>query len=187
MRRWALIAAGLALALNGTAQAQIATNSDAPVDITADELEVVNAQCLAVWRGAAEALQDRSRLRADVLRIFNKPLAGAKTTASPVPAGGNCGPLERMEAEGNVFYVTPTQRVRGDNAVYAAAPETITITGDVVATQGKNVLSGERLVIQVKTGEARMETSVKGRNKPGRVRGVFYPDETREGGSAPKN
>lgn len=165
-------AVGLAVLVGGPAAAQLAANSDAPVDLTADELEVVNAQCLAIWRGSAEALQADTRLRADVLRIYTK--AGP---ARPGATGPACGAVDRMEAQGNVFYVTPQQRVRGDKADYNAASEVIVMTGDVVAAQGKNVLRGRRMVINVKTGEAQMETDVKGHNKPGRVRGVFYPKE----------
>lgn len=170
-------AAALAAGLLGAvpAAAQLSRDSSAPVDLTADELEVANAQCVAIWRGSAEALQADSRLRADVLKIYNQ-------VGSARPAGGSssCGPVRRMEAQGNVFYVTPQQRVRGDAAVYEAASETIVMTGDVVAAQGRNVLRGERMVIHVKTGEAQMQTSVKGRNRPGRVRGVFYPNQQQQ-------
>jgi len=62
----------LALGLASPAAAQLAQNSDAPVDITADALEVVNTQCLSIWSGSAEALQDKARLRADVLKTYNK-------------------------------------------------------------------------------------------------------------------
>lgn len=179
-RRLAVAGAVAALMAAAPAWAQISQNSRAPVDMTADELEVVNAQCLAIWRGSAEALQDNARLRADVLKIYNKPQAAPR----PGSAGGGCGALDRMEATGSVYYATPTQRVRGDQAVYQADTDTITFTGDVVATQGKNVLRGERLVIQVSTGQAQMETNVKGRNKPGRVRGVIYPNEERQASPA---
>lgn len=64
MTKLAAVAA-LALGLAGPAAAQIAGGSDAPVDITADALEVVNNQCMSIWSGSAEALQDRTRLRAD--------------------------------------------------------------------------------------------------------------------------
>lgn len=172
-KRWAALALATAVLAAGPSAAQIARNSDAPVDMTADELEVVNAQCLAIWRGSAEALQDNARLRADVLKIYNKP--GTKPGANA--ADRNCGPLDRMEAQGNVYYVTPAQRVRSDAAVYDAASDTITMTGDVVAAQGKNVLRGQRLVIKVSTGEAQMQTSNKGRNAPNRVRGVYFPKD----------
>ncbi|WP_176695874.1 LptA/OstA family protein [Phenylobacterium immobile] len=157
-----------AAAAPGLAMAQIAPSSNAPVDITADELEVVNGDCSAIWRGNAEALQDTSRLRADVLRIYNKK--------GPAKAGGqaSCGAMDRMEAEGSVYYVSPQQRVRSNAATYQAASETITMTGDVVAAQGQNVLRGSRMTINTETGKGVMQSDVKGRNKPGRVRGVFY-------------
>ena len=164
------------------ALAQIAPSSNAPVDVTADELEVQNSQCLAIWRGSAEALQEQSRLRANVLNIYNKQRAGGSRQTGPnLGGGGNCGTLDRMEADGNVYYVTPTQVIKGDHAVYLADSRTITVTGDVVATQGKNVLTGARLVVNTDTGQATMVSSVQGRGKSGRVRGVFYPNQ----GSAP--
>jgi lipopolysaccharide export system protein LptA len=162
-----------ALALAGPAAAQLARNSDAPVDITADELEVAQNQCTSIWRGNAEAMQADSRLRAQTLKATfaakaNRPAAGAGAT-------GACGDLIRMEAEGSVFYVTPQQRVRGDAATYDATSETIVMTGDVVAVQGQNVLRGTRMVFNLKTGEGKMMGGASGRNAPNRPRGVFFP------------
>jgi lipopolysaccharide export system protein LptA len=173
MKRWAAAVFAASLLGAAPAWAQLAKNSDAPVDMTADELEVVNTQCLAIWRGSAEALQDDSRLRADILKIYNKSRGPAK----PGETSQSCGALDHMEAQGNVFYVTPQQRVRGNAATYNSATTTITFTGDVVAAQGQNVIRGERMVINTATGQGQMQTDVKGRNKPGRVRGVFYPNQ----------
>ncbi len=166
------------------ASAQLSQNSDAPVDISADQLEVVNTQCLATYRGAAEALQDTARLRADVLKIFYKtrqaptgPQAVAAQAAGANGAmGGKCdSQLDRMEASGTVYYLTPQQRVRGDSAVYQAGSDTIIISGDVIAIQGQNVLRGSRLVIKVSTGDAQMQGA--GPGKAGRVRTVIYPKQ----------
>ena len=55
MKHWAVAAFACGLAVSGPAAAQLAQNSDAPVDITADELEVVNTQCLAIYKGAKNA------------------------------------------------------------------------------------------------------------------------------------
>ena len=169
------------------AAAQLAANSNAPVDITADELEVVQGQCASVWKGSAEALQDTSRLRADVLRAFFVPKAKGTT---PAPAGAAsssaCGDLLRMEAEGSVYYVTPDQRVRSNKAVYEANTDTITMTGDVVAVQGHNVLRGDRMVFNTKSGQGQMIGGGKGGKS--RPRGVFYPkqDDANAAAAPPK-
>ncbi len=170
--RTALAAAALAL-LASPASAQLAPQAKGPVDITADELLAANAECTSTWRGNVEALQDTSRLRSNTLTAFM-----AKKGSDPGQPGGACGDLVRMEAHGSVYYVTPQQRLHGHDAIYEAASETLTITGDVVAVQGQNVLRGSKLVVNTQTGQAQMQSVNKGRNKPGRVRGVFYPQQT---------
>ena len=165
-----MIALPLALAAAGVVHAQLASSSKAPVDITADQLEVQNAQCLTVWKGAAEALQDTSRLRANTLNIYNKVLGGRGSAGAQ-----NCGQLDRMEADGQVYYVTPNRVVKGDHAVYTAGDKTIVLTGDVVATQCQNVISGSRLVINTETGEATMVSEPSAHK--GRVRAVLYPNQ----------
>jgi lipopolysaccharide export system protein LptA len=177
---WAAAACTLTLLAAAPAAAQLSQNSDAPVDITADALEVVNNQCLSIWSGSAEALQDRTRLRADVLKTFSK-----KGPARPGAQGSaNCGALSRMEATGNVYYVTAQQRVRGDAAVYDVDADTIVITGDVVAVQGQNVLRGQRLTINATTGNAQMQSNAKGRGANARPRAVIYPSQSQAGQTA---
>jgi lipopolysaccharide export system protein LptA len=195
MRRKTLfLTAALAAALlAGPAAAQLATNSNAPVDITADELETANNACTSIWRGHAEALQDTSRLRADVLTAdfeIKKGAGGAsgaaKTgAAGATPSGGGCGDLVRLRADGSVYYATPSQKVHGDAALYEAANSTLTVTGDVVATQGPNVLRGTRMVFNTQTGQGHMEGASKGRNKADRPRGVFYPKQAKSGAAKP--
>src|SRR5690606_8671541 len=140
------------------AQAQLAGDSSAPIDITADEAEVINSQCLAIWRGDAEALQARTRLRAEVIRVYSSK------------QGDGCGATERLEAEGGVYYVTEERAVRARTASYSAATEVITLTGGVIVVQGRNVAHGERLTVNVQTGHAEMTSG-----GASRVRGVFYP------------
>ena len=168
----ALIGAGSA----ARAQSLGPDSSGAPFDITADELEVQNKACISVWRGKAEALQGQNRLRADVLRAYLSPKAG--TPGAGTTGASACGELIRIEAEGQVFYVTAKdQRVRGDAGVYDAANESVTLTGDVIAVQGQNVLRGSKMVFNTKTGEGRMMGTQSGRNSGARPRGVFYPSK----------
>jgi len=147
----------------GPASAQI--DPRAPIDITADSGGVVNSECASTWTGSVEALQGRTRLRASAVDIHS------------VKKADGCGALERLDARGQVFFVTPERTVRADSAQYQFAGQTITLTGDVVVVQGKNVLRGDRLVINTRTGEARMSSTAQGRDSPGRVRGVFYPND----------
>jgi lipopolysaccharide export system protein LptA len=187
MNGWRGAAAGLALAtglaaaggLGVAAQAQIAPSSNGPIDITADNGTLVNSTCEATWSGAAEALQGNSRLRANVIKAYlkKKPPSAANQT--------DCGATERIEADGNVFYVTPDQVAHGDHAVYTADADQIVMTGNVIVVQGKNVVRGDKMTIHVATREVTIDAAAQGRGTPGRVRGVFYPNQPGTPGSAP--
>ena len=142
----------LALAVPATSGAQNARAdaSKQPVQYGADGGEYTpNGFSL---RGRAELTQGGNRLRADAI-------TGVTTN----------GDLSRVEAVGNVYFVTPDQSMRGDRAVYTLNNAEVVVTGDVILTQGKNVLTGNRLVYNVRTESARMEGG------SGRVQGVFYP------------
>lgn len=165
------VGTALALAWAGAAQAQLQTRSNSPIDITADQAEVIQSHCEAIWSGAAEAIQDQSRLRADTIRVFSKP----KPTAPGAQA--ECGNAERIEADGHVFYVTPERNARGDHAVYTQANDQIVMTGDVIVVQGQDVARGAKLIIDVASHQARMVSDTAGAGQPGRVRGVYFPDK----------
>lgn len=104
-------------------------------------------------RGRAELTQGDNRIRAD-----------------RVEGAISDGTLSRVEATGNVYFVTPEQTIRGDRAVYTPADDTIVLTGDVILTQGDNVMTGGRLVYNTRTEAAQMEGGA-----GGRVQGVFTP------------
>ncbi|MEQ7153809.1 LptA/OstA family protein [Brevundimonas aurifodinae] len=148
--------AALALAAGGVAMAQTRPNtSNQPIGYGADTGELTNTA--VSLRGRAEITQGQSRLRANAIE-------GARDAS---------GGLTRIEASGDVYYVTPTETIRGDRAIYNVADATVVVTGDVILTQGQNVLTGARLSYNVDTGQARIEGG--GGQNGGRVRGVFYP------------
>ena len=154
----------------GPAWAQLDSRSTAPVDTTANEMEVVNSKCLVVFRGAAEALQGKSRLRANTISVYSR------TKSLQANGTPNCGGTDRIEADGNVYFVTPDQNARGDHATYTNASDEVVMTGNVIVVQGNNVARGDRLVYNVQSKAARLESGSKGLGSAKRVRGVFYPE-----------
>jgi lipopolysaccharide export system protein LptA len=152
-----------------------------PIDISADELEVIDAENRAIWKGNVEAVQGTNRMRAPSLNVVFARSGSAAPAANPGAPGAGWGAIQRMEAEGPVYYVTPQQNARGDRAVYEAATNSITMTGNVVLVQDKNVVQGDRLVIDTKTNHSTLTSTARGRGNT-RVRGVFYPSQN--GGQA---
>ena len=106
-------------------------------------------------RGPAELVQGDNRFRADEISGFSQ-------------SGDS-----RLEATGNVYFVTPEQTIRGDRATYDTASGVIVVTGDVILTQGENVMTGGRLTYNIRTEAARIEGGA-----ADRVQGVFYPERS---------
>ena len=61
------------------------------------------------------------------------------------------------------------QVVTGETAVFDTKTNLITMLGGIVLTQGKNVLRGDRLMVDMTTGVSRVESD------SGRVQGLFAP------------
>jgi lipopolysaccharide export system protein LptA len=157
--------------LSGVASAQIA-GGGGPIDVRADRARFLEGEARVVYTGSVVAKQALSELRADTLTIEFERRAGAGTAGA---VGSGVGDAQRIIAEGNVLYLTPTERARGNRAVYEYASDTITMTGDVILTRGEDVLTGPTLVIEVSKGISTIQG--------GRVRTVITPRG--EGAAAP--
>lgn len=187
MRRLALIAALGLLATPVVARAPAAPaapgaapmfgGSNQPIDVTAENSEMFQQEHRQVFWGNVDAVQGTSRLRTPRLTTFFSPRdPNAPKPATPAP-NADMGQVERIEAEGPVFYTTPTQRAKGDHATYLASNDTITMTGNVVLVQEKNVATGDKLVIEQKTGHATLTSSAKPGGVQQHVRAVLYPKD----------
>lgn len=153
-----VLAAAVVLALPGAGGAQVAQNSaDAPVAWGGDDVEIAPGGFSLI--GRAEITQGQNRLRANRVNL---------TTAD-----GTNG-VTRVEAIGEVYFVTPTQTMRGDRAVYDLGTDELVVTGEVILAQGENVVRGGRLVYNVRTETGRMAGAPTAAGN--RVQGVFYPE-----------
>ena len=103
MTRLPLLAVTVALAFAaGPAQAQLTPGrSNGPLGLTADASDYSQDKCQSQWRGRVEATQDQTRLRADLIDVYFHR-NGPKTCT---------GDFERLEANGNIFYVTQKGQV----------------------------------------------------------------------------
>ena len=171
-------AGALLVAGGAIAQAQkgggLGSSKD-PIDISANTTEVFQAEHRVVYRGEVEALQGPQRLRTPELTLYFAEREGAPKAATKPASGGlggGFGSIQRMEATGPVYLVTPTQSAKGDHGTFEATGNTITLVGNVVLQQDKNVARGDRLVIDQNTGHTTLTSGNKGR-----VRGVFYPQD----------
>jgi len=155
-------AALLMAAMPLTANAQFARNNDAPIEATADD--IVNSGSTTILTGQVDVRQGGTRILADKMKIFGGVVGAGGSSAA--------NDISRIEATGNFYYITPEQEVRGNNGVYVQSADTFTVTGDVILLQGENVVTGETLIYNLTTEEARVVGTCKGRRcgSKGRVK-----------------
>jgi lipopolysaccharide export system protein LptA len=188
------LAVGLAAAASGAAPAQTSTpnalqgfsqNRDQPVKIDAATLEVRDKDKVATFGGNVHLVQGDTTLRCKTLVVFYDQDTGASTmkTATPVGPGGGNQSIRRLEAKGSVVVTQKDQTATGDNGVFDMKSNTVTLIGNVLISQGKNAIKGDRLVVNLTTGVSRVECD---NNPKGqcRVQAVIEPNAGKPDGKS---
>jgi len=199
----ALLAPGLAVAQTPRPAAAPPVQSmigggqdkDQPVQIEAASLEVRDKAKMATFSGDVQVVQGDTTMKCQKLVVFygqevGIAQAGAQGgAAAPAakPAAAPAGPkgaqnIRRIEARGGVTVITKDQNASGDLGVYDLVAKTITLTGNVVVSQGQNVIHGERVVVDTVSGNARVESNNQGGGgTPSRVRALIQPSQGQNG------
>ena len=167
MHRISLLAAGLAAVVgaDGLATAEPVSalkghNSNAPVDVSADRIEVQDRADRAVFAGNVHVRQ--LELTLDTAR-----LTVAYTNNKGVQ-------IQRLDASGGVVVKTPTETARGAFGVYDLDRKLITLVGGVQLTREQSKISGARMVIDLTSGRAVVDGGAPGVDgSGGRVTGHF--------------
>jgi lipopolysaccharide export system protein LptA len=164
-------------------------NRDQPIQIEAATLEMRDKKKEATFSGNVKVVQGDTTMTSKTLVVFydSAPApaaaaapdananpsakATAKSAAPPMqsatPGPGGSSSIRRLEAKGNVVVTQKDQVVTGETAVFDTKTNLVTMLGGVILTQGKNVLRGDRLMVDMTTGVSRVESD------SGRVQGLF--------------
>ena len=137
---------GLAAAQSSVSLGQINADPTQPVEVTADSLSADRETGLATFTGNVRIGQGDLRL------------AAAEVVVRYDDATGE---VARMDASGGVTFVTATEAAEAESAVYDLTSGMLTLTGDVLLTQGPNTLSSQTMVVNLTTGTAQLEGGVR--------------------------
>src|SRR6185503_3488814 len=145
----------------GAAFSGFDTGSNNPIQIEADKLEVRDQDKLAVYSGHVRVRQGETILEAPELRISyagEAPKAGAAGTTGASAVSGPAGSkVSRIEAGPGVNVRSGDRTAAGDRVVFDMAKNLVTLSGNVILTQGNNVVRGDRLVVDLTTKRGRVE------------------------------
>lgn len=124
----------------------IQQDTTAPVEVSADELDVDQATGEAIFTGNVVIGQGEMRLSAArVLVIYRQDGPG----------------IERLEATGGITLVSGSDAAESQRADYDIDGGTIVLSGDVLMTQGQNAISADKMTVDLDGGTARMQGQVK--------------------------
>ncbi|HET6534791.1 MAG TPA: LptA/OstA family protein [Sphingomicrobium sp.] len=139
-------------------------DSNAPIDVTSQRIEVQDRSDRAVFVGDVHATQ--ADLTLDTQRL---------TVAYSTGQGGNDGvQINRLDAAGGVVVHSPSETAKGDFGIYDLDRKLITLIGNVQLIRDQNRVNGSRLVIDLDSGRAVIDGGPPGVNQSGgRVTGHF--------------
>lgn len=140
----------------------LSSSSNDPIEIEADVLEVQDRKKTAVFRGNVKLAQGPTTLRASSITVYYSGRAS-----------GSNQQISKVEARGPIRVTSKDQTARGDRATFLMDSQVLTLVGNVVLTKGGNELRGQKLVVNLKTGESKIDAP--NSQSGGRVRGVFLP------------
>lgn len=144
------------------------SNGKDPIQIEADSLEVLDKDRNAVFTGNVNVRQKDTVMRTQRLKVFYE---GKAAEGLAQAATNQNQQIRRFEAEGKVLITQKDQTVTGDRGWFDMRGQTAQITGSVVLTQGKNVARGDRLQIDLKSGQYKLD------NSSGRVQLILEPQK----------
>ncbi|MCW5682453.1 MAG: hypothetical protein KF794_15125 [Xanthobacteraceae bacterium] len=166
-------------------------NRKDPIKIEANSLEVKDKDKTAVFTGNVIVTQGDTTMRCRELTIFYDGNAlsavdGKDKKEQPAPQAKAPGAkqtasaqkIKRLIAVGGVIVTATNQKATGDHGLFEMATNTVTLTGNVVVTQGPNVMNGSKLVVDLNSGRSRLDGQQKGGST--RVHGLFVPNSVDE-------
>jgi lipopolysaccharide export system protein LptA len=124
-----------------------------PVEVTADQLAVNNADGSAVFSGNVQVVQGDMTLTAGEVQV---------------KYGSTPGEIDQLLASGGVNVTNLGDAAKSDGAVYTIDSGMIVMSGNVLLTQGPSSMQGQKLTINLNDGTGIME---------GRVTTTFVPGE----------
>ena len=135
-------------------------DSNAPVDVSAQRMEVQDRADRAVVAGNVHVRQGDLTLDTERLTIAYTNNKGLQ--------------IQRLDASGGVVVKSPTETARGAFGVYDLDRKIITLVGGVQLNRQQSQISGSRLVIDLTTGRAVVDGGAPGLDgSGGRVTGHF--------------
>ena len=131
-------------------------DGDQPIEIESDKLEVREQEGVAVFTGNVEVVQGPTLLKSGRMVVHYDQDSGEEATGQQA--------IERIEVEDTVYVKSDRQVATGDRGTFDMDSQVLVLSGgEVVLSEGENVIVGCKLTVQMATGEAKLDGCGEGR------------------------
>jgi len=190
--KMAVVKAGGEGAAPANGFASFASSNGEPTNIESDTLYVQDDLGQATFTGKVLVVRGGDKITTDALTV--EYVASGSAAASQ---GGT--QLRQIRGKGHVVIRAPDQQsASGDWLLYDPGHDKMVLGGNITVTQGKNVVHGEKLIVDLATGESHIEnrddetanttapaaTPGKPSVPSSRDQAIFYPGESNPNGGA---
>ncbi len=159
----ALATAAPGQSLTGGAFGNPKSDAAREIRIESDIMEVEQKGKRAIFTGNVDARRGTVRLRTKRLVANYREVKSGKSARTEIT---------KLDARGSVVVTSKDQRATGNWAIMDVPSGKVTMGGSVILTQGKTVIKGEKLELDLNSGRSRLIGSAA---SGGRVKGVFVP------------
>jgi lipopolysaccharide export system protein LptA len=121
-----------------------------PIQIVSDSFVVSQKTGAAEFLGNVVVSQGEFRMTADKI-----------TAVYVMENGKQTGTIDKVIANGNIVLSRPPEAAEADSAIYTIADSTVLMEGNVMLTQDKNMIVGQKILINLIAGSATIEGRVK--------------------------
>lgn len=140
-------------------------DSDEPIQIEADKLEIIDNENTALLTGNVSVVQGTTILQAKQIKVFY--LRGKEADHSK-------SGIKQIVASGKVAVRSKDNRATADNAVVNMVTEIVTMNGNVFLSQGNNIAKGCKVTVNLKTNVSEIKPCA-GAGSNGRVKILLDP------------
>lgn len=129
----------------------LSLSNDQPIQIESDKLEIREQEKRAVFTGNVKVAQGKTTLRAGNMVVYYSAKGGSVSSGKAA--------IDKIVVSGKVALSSGAQNASAEKGVFDMKSEILVLEGkSVVLSEGQNVFTGCKLTVQMRNGQAKLES-----------------------------
>jgi lipopolysaccharide export system protein LptA len=136
----------------------VAQDTGGSVDISANEMEILETDKKTIFRGNVVAKRPSDTISCEEMTVDYIDVKQ--------PDGSTNSDADKINCKTNVVITTSSQKITGNRALFFLRTDKLEVEGNVKVQQGKNVVRGPKMFVDLKTRRTKIVGGVTGTVEP---------------------